>query len=399
MSDLPLILFGAFDRHNFGDLLLAEISALVLQHRPLVFAGLAERDLTAFGGRKVRPIADVAREWGEQPADVVHTGGEILTCSRYEAAVMLLSQEAAGQAIACHDTDPVARQAWSEEMLGVHQEVAYLVPRSLFRHLRQLQYFGIGGVELATLPDSMRREVFENLQHADRVWVRDRVTQVQLERARIRTFVAPDPAAATVRLFGPRIAGHGGVGEPAAVAARFPRGYLAAQFSAEFGDDATLHEIGCQLQRIHTETGLGIVLFRAGAAPWHDDLDVYQRLLAANPEIDAILFQSLDLWHICALLASAASYCGSSLHGRIVAEACGRPAANLVRDTGRMTKQAAYALIWAYGSLPTVLAPADLAIGVIGLLQENRSALAAHVDNLADLAIDAFTRAQPARLS
>ena len=64
-----------------------------------------------------------------------------------------------------------------------------------------------------------------------------------------------------------------------------------------------------------------------------------------------------------------------------------------------MTKQAADALIWGYGSLPTVLAPADPATGVIGILQEKTSAFDAHVGNLADLAIAAFTRAQLARES
>ncbi len=399
MSDLPLILFGAFDRHNFGDLLLAEISASVLRHRPLVFAGLAERDLTAFGGRKVRSIAEVAREWGGQPADVVQTGGEILTCSLYEAAVMLLSQEAAAKAIACHDADRAARQAWSEELLGLHQQVAYLVPRSLFRRSRNFQYFGIGGTELANMPPPMRQEVFANLQHAGQVWVRDRVTQSHLEQAGIRSFLAPDPAAATAMLCGSRIASHRVTGEPAAVAARFPQGYLAAQFSAEFGDDATLRQIGRQLQQLQRATGLGIVLFRAGAAPWHDDLEVYWRMLVATPDLDAVVAESLDIWDICALLANAAAYCGSSLHGRIVAEAWGRPAANLVRDTGRMTKQAAHALSWGYGSLPAVVAPAELATGVIGVLQEKTSAFAAHVENLASLAIDAFTRARLARAS
>lgn len=399
MSDVPLILFGAFDRHNFGDLLLAEISASVLQHRPLVFAGLAQRDLSAFGGREVRPIAQVAREWGEQPADVVQTGGEILTCSLYEAAVMLLSQDAAARAIACHDRNPAARQAWSEELLGLRQQVAYLVPRSLFRHPRRFQYFGIGGTGLATLSSSMKQEVFDNLRHAEHVWVRDRVTQVQLEQARIRTFLAPDPAAATARVCGSRIASHRVSGEPAATAARFPRGYIAAQFSAEFGDDATLRETGCQLQQVQRETGLGIVLFRAGAAPWHDDLDVYRRLLAVNADLDHALFRSLDLWDICALLANATAYCGSSLHGRIVAEACGRPAANLVRDAGQMTKQAAYAMSWGYGSQRTILAPGDLAIGITGVLQGKTPAFDAHVDELADLAIAGFTQAQLARES
>lgn len=399
MSDVPLILFGAFDRHNFGDLLLAEISAVVLRQRPLVFAGLAQRDLSAFGGRKVRSIAEVAREWGEQPADVVQTGGEVLTCSLYEAAVMLLSPEAAIRAVACQGKDPAARQAWSEELLGLRQQVAYLVPRSLFRHPRRFQYFGIGGTGLATLPGSMMQEVLGSLRHADQVWVRDRVTQVQLEQARIRTFLAPDPAAATARVCGSRIARHRVSGEPAALAGRFPRGYLAAQFSAEFGDDATLREIGSQLRQLQRETSLGIVLFRAGAAPWHDDLDVYRRLLAVNADVDHALFRSLDLWDICALLANATAYCGSSLHGRIVAEACGRPAANLVRAAGQLTKQAAYALSWGYGSQRTILAPADLAIGITRVLQEKTPAFDAHVADLADLTMAAFSRAQLARES
>jgi len=397
LSGSPVILSGAFDRHNFGDLLLAEIAASLLQDRPLVLAGLAERDLTAFGGRKVRAIGEVAREWGERPADVMHTGGEILTCSLYEAAVMLLSPAAARRAIACHDRDPAARQAWSEELLGLRQQVAYLVPRSLFRHPRSFRYCGIGGIELATLPHSMRQEVIGNLRLADRVWVRDRVTQVQLEQAGIRTLLAPDPAAATARLCRSRIAGHRVDGEPAAVAARFPRGYLAAQFSAEFGDDATLREIGCQLRLMQQETGLGIALFRTGTAPWHDDPGVYQRLLAAIPELDVTVFASLDIWDICALLSNAAAYCGSSLHGRIVAEACGRPAVNLVRDADRMTKQAAHALSWGYGSLPTVLTPAGLAAGVSGVLRQKTSAFDAHVDHLASLATAAFARGKLAR--
>ena len=399
MSDVPLILFGAFDRHNFGDLLLAEISAVVLRQRPLVFAGLAQRDLSAFGGREVRSIAEVAREWGEQPADVVQTGGEVLTCSLYEAAVMLLSPEAAIRAVACQGKDPAAHQAWSEELLGLRQQVAYLVPRSLFRHPRRFQYFGIGGTGLATLSGSMMQEVLGSLRHADQVWVRDRVTQVQLEQARIRTFLAPDPAAAAARVCGSRIAGHRVSGEPAATAARFPRGYLAAQFSAEFGDDATLREIGSQLRQLQRETGLGIVLFRAGAAPWHDDLDVYRRLLATNADLDHALFRSLDLWDICALLANATAYCGSSLHGRIVAEACGRPAANLVRAAGQLTKQAAYALSWGYGSQRTILAPADLAIGITRVLLGKTPAFDAHVADLADLTMAAFSRAQLARES
>ncbi|MDI3515584.1 MAG: hypothetical protein PWP40_2813, partial [Rhodocyclaceae bacterium] len=44
----PLILFGAFDRHNLGDLLLGRIAAALAARfapgRPLRWAGLAARD-------------------------------------------------------------------------------------------------------------------------------------------------------------------------------------------------------------------------------------------------------------------------------------------------------------------------------------------------------------------
>jgi hypothetical protein len=99
------------------------------------------------------------------------------------------------------------------------------------------------------------------------------------------------------------------------------------------------------------------------------------------------------------LLANATAYCGSSLHGRIVAEACGRPAANLIRDAAQLTKQAAHALSWGYGSQRTILAPADLAIGITRALQGKTPAFDAHVADLTDLTMAAFSRAQLARES
>lgn len=49
-DEIPTLLFGAFDRHNFGDLLFAHIAATLLDGRPLLFAGLLARDLRAHGG-------------------------------------------------------------------------------------------------------------------------------------------------------------------------------------------------------------------------------------------------------------------------------------------------------------------------------------------------------------
>ena len=49
----PLVLLGAFDRHNFGDLLFPHLMTALLPERSFGFAGLAARDLRACGGHRV----------------------------------------------------------------------------------------------------------------------------------------------------------------------------------------------------------------------------------------------------------------------------------------------------------------------------------------------------------
>ena len=347
MKPAPIILFGAFDRHNFGDLLLAHVAAAEFGSRPRVFAGVAERDLRPWGGHAVRAIAALGREWDDRPAQVHHVGGELLACSLYEAAVMVLDPVSAAAAIARYDALPLQRQAWAEAQLGLRRQLAYLPPKTLFHNPGRFSYAALGGVNLPSLSAEQQAEIRSTLLAADQISVRDRVTQGHLAAWGIQAALAPDPGEQVARLFGGRIARHGARGEPAALRARFPQGYLALQFSADYGDDATLRTLAAQLDRVARETGLGICLFRAGAAPWHDDVAVYRRFMGFLRSEHVCLFASLHLWDICALLAQARIYCGSSLHGRIVARAFGVPGINLVRSSAPQThKVQAYWHTW-----------------------------------------------------
>lgn len=375
MADTPLILFGAFDRHNFGDLLLAHVAAQLaaadFRDRPLVFAGVAGRDLRAWGGHEVRAIAELAREWGDRPADLCHVGGEILTCSLYEGAIMTLSPDEARRAVARHDRDLPARQAWAESRLGLPQQVAYLVSKGLFRRPGRFSYRALGGVDLPNLPPSMQAEIRAHLEAADEVSVRDRITQSHLAAWDIHARLEPDPGERVAQLFGSIIARHAATGEPAATRETFPRGYLAVQFSADFGDDTTLHTLAGQLDGIAAATGLGLCLFRAGAAPWHDDEAVYRRLRGFMDTDRVQIFNSLHLWDICALLARARAYCGSSLHGRIVSRAFGVPGVSLLRpSTSTFHKVRAYGETWWGNEAGRLVAPEALQDVLLALVAQ-----------------------------
>jgi len=83
----PVVLFGACDRHNLGDLLFAHVAAALLPGRELVVAGLAERDLRAAGGHRVQSLHGLAQQGRLQGAHLLHVGGEILTTTAREASV------------------------------------------------------------------------------------------------------------------------------------------------------------------------------------------------------------------------------------------------------------------------------------------------------------------------
>ncbi len=356
----PLILFGAVDRHNFGDLLLGEIARVLVSPVPVVLAGLADRDLSAHGGGRVRAITALAKEWGDCPANVLHVGGELLTCTLYEAAVMLQSDEEAQRAITRDKGDSNGAREWATRCLGLDQTIAYLVSRRLFGRSAFFGYLGVGGMELNLQPDEVRREVFSRVGEADFVWVRDRETHRQLAMAGIPTRLAPDPAELTAILFGGLVEERALAKRQRTIGERFPAGYLAVQFSADFGDDATLAIIGGQLRQIQRGHGLGIVFFRAGAAPWHDSVEVYGRLLRGTCESNAIIFDSPNIWDICALLARSRGFVGSSLHGRIVAEAFGKPAVSLARIEGDPSKAGVYVESWRPDASGTVVVPENI---------------------------------------
>jgi hypothetical protein len=240
-------------------------------------------------------------------------------------------------------------------MLGTNDELPYVIGRDAFRWLASVSFTGVGGVAFDALPADARAALLERLASADALTVRDAVTQAQLHAAGVVAPLMPDPAELVETLFGDAIRAR--VTAPAIADLRqaFPGGWLAVQLSTEFADDATLAAIAGQLGAIPGDTGLGIVLFRAGAAPWHDDARQLARLARRIPLRQVRVFESLDLWDMCALLAHAHACLCSSLHGGIVARAFGVPTLGLEPPRpAQGRKLAAYASTWHAVDAPVV---------------------------------------------
>jgi hypothetical protein len=378
------IVFGAFDRHNFGDLLFAHVAAALLRPRRLVYAGLADVDLRPVGGKRVCRLCDVLARVGRHAGALIHAGGELLTCNAWEAAVMLLPPRQAAPLVKRLDHDFEGRAAWAHDRLRRPDLAPYLAAPAMPAGLRVL-HVGLGGVGLAQCAAAMQREVLDKLRQSGAVSVRDRITHGLLARAGIASRLMPDPAALTARLLDGRIRRHAHGSVLSALRRRFPRGYLAVQFSADFGDDVTLDALARGLEQAARETGCGIVFFRAGAAYWHDDIDCYRRLVH-RMRTPAALLHSLNLWDTCALIAGARCYLGSSLHGRIVAMAYALPRLNLglPGQEGAPSKQSAYAATWEMPAMPGVLPVHALPEGLRRAMATDAQARRELADRLAE---------------
>ncbi|MBD5804269.1 Polysaccharide pyruvyl transferase [Azoarcus sp. Aa7] len=338
-----LILFGAFDRHNFGDLLLARCAAAGARTK-IVFAGLAARDLRDFGGFRTLALVDAIAAFGSEDADFVHVGGELLTTTAWEAAVMLQSPSDTARIVARYDRSPEARTAWAQSILGSARRIPYVVARDELPARWHTHFRPVGGVAFDTLPGAERDEILRALRSATTLSVRDRTTFDALRGAGLDPELSPDPAVATPKLFGATIRRHGQGGEIAARRARM-RSWIAVQLAAEWEDDATLDRVAPLLLAASAARGTGIVLFRAGLAPWHDDLDTLRRLAERlGASCPVAILESAHMFDICALLAGACACVGTSLHGWIVAHAFGVPARCLVRSPA--DKAARYTDTW-----------------------------------------------------
>lgn len=86
---IDCVLLGAFERHNFGDMLMG----LVFEHKlalngvNVVHASILENDLTCFSGKKVYSIFDLVKAGLDPNTPVIHVGGETVPCSIYDAVV------------------------------------------------------------------------------------------------------------------------------------------------------------------------------------------------------------------------------------------------------------------------------------------------------------------------
>ena len=81
MNDI--ILYGAFDRHNYGDLLFPLIMERVINdqfpEKKVLIAGLINSDLSSYGAKETITIKK-ALKMSKNDATLILAGGDVIAC-------------------------------------------------------------------------------------------------------------------------------------------------------------------------------------------------------------------------------------------------------------------------------------------------------------------------------
>jgi hypothetical protein len=311
IRNIDCVLFGAFERHNFGDLLMGYIFEILLGRMGIsaVYASILKNDLTSYGGSRVYSIFDLVDAGLDEATPILHVGGEVVPTSFHDA---LLTDSPL--TLDRHRAEIAQRL---RDLLATNRPFPYLTPPSEVVGTRTVSwsnriFYGTGytkQVDDNETADLIRMSLGASLLAGFRDQQSlDHAAQLAIQNLR----ATPDVVLYISKLL-PRIENPG-------------LDYLLLHFSSYY---LALHErvlVG-QLEKIAKSFDGSIKIALAGRLYGHDSVSAIHRLmaLAAEKGVSVEFLPSEDVFEICRQISGARMVVSTSLHYRIVARSYGVP--------------------------------------------------------------------------
>lgn len=322
-----ILIIGAFDRYNYGDLLFPLVieKQLLELHKDLVFKyyGLVRSDLSSVGGKLTGNLQDFYHDVNKSSVHVIIAGGEAIDATWSSLYASLNPNFSFVEKIIRKSRLPFNVNKVAKLFLGGRTDFPLSVSKVDFKNAQSVIYNSLGGSNIPRLSKHFTQKLVTTIKNVDYVSVRDRTTQNNILNLGVSSYLYPDSAILMSKFF--------------------PISYLEKLVSKEVLDFVNSSSIGylffqanknfCrkysesivqQLQKINKDTGVKVCLCPIGLALNHEDhigLEIVKNKLSS----DTAFFQDVTIWDIMYLIANAKCYIGTSLHGAITAMSFSRP--------------------------------------------------------------------------
>lgn len=319
-----ILIIGAFDRFNYGDLLFPLVIEAQLQTygRPFdaSFFGIIDSDLSALGGKpteNIRAFYQRCNE-GRERTSVIVAGGEAVAVT-WSSLLLALNKLYKRTHRFHHRINKVFDlNGFAKRVLQGQTDLPFVFTPSDFHSVDHVVFNSLGGSELDPAVFDRYPQLRDQLRQVNYFAVRDEATQRNLMAQGVETSLYPDSAILMSKFYpGSLLAER--VSSPIGQYVSEKRGtYLFFQIK---NNHAKNHEasIARQLDAIVDRyPDVHLCFCPIGKALNHDDHIALQRIapLLKHP---CAVFDEVTIWDIMYLIAHARVYMGTSLHGAITA--------------------------------------------------------------------------------
>lgn len=316
-----LVLYGAFDRYNYGDNIMPILFEMFIEKYAkhiftdfaVEYAAISDSNLTKYLCKKTKSINALTDSLPEGSIIVV-VGGEVL-CTKNQSLYLHMQ----GNGLH-HFVLKVFRKLFSSlfdkyanARYSSQWQYPFIPPLEAFSQPVKVIFNTVGG-DVKELSEIDLKDISFRIANASHISVRDKRTFDEISPLYKDTVLAPDSAYIMSDLLGEAelLAKAGNT-----VADKLPEQYFIFQ--------AAPGKVGCStndliilVADLAKVSGKKIVLLPIGYASGHDDYQLLNKVHRALPA-QTVLLHELNIWEIMYAIKNADAFFGTSLHGVITA--------------------------------------------------------------------------------
>lgn len=340
-----VLILGAFDRYNYGDLLFPLVIKYQLEKKnpdiDIKYFGLIKSDLSDVGGLPTEDIASFYKYCteGNDKVSIIIAGGESILVTWDSLLTSVNARFNATYKIFKKLRRFISLNDVAKRIAGGKTKLPYTIINSDFKNVEHVIYNSLGGASIKDHAKARFRKEMERMKKVDYFSVRDKETLTKLKAEGINVQLFPDCAIIMSKVYPLSFLEANVSADVKAYVEQYKGKYIF--FQTNKGHFATSqNSIEQSLDAAAGKHNLRVCLCPIGKALAHEDQFGLKKLQSAL-KVPADFFEEVNLWDIMYLIANSACYIGTSLHGAITAMSFKKPYIGI-----RTKKLDAYIATW-----------------------------------------------------
>ena len=376
-------ILGAYDRHNYGDLLfpviLQELLIKELNNKYVInIYSIVESDLSEYGALKTKSLSQLYKSMENDSTILIVAGGDILT-AQWSSVLLALKHPAKifmrGGRVTSNLFD---RNKLARFFLGGKSIFPFVIKKSDFPRLKAVLYNSVGGTNFHKFSN-----LFDNSLFGDYLSVRDENIYNNIKKQSESVKLVPDSAVVMSEYYP--------ITNLIELVSLNVKEFTQEKPFVFFQINKTLSlnkvdKIAEVLKAISSEYNLKICLCPIGRAGSHEDHIPLKKIHSLLNE-ESFYIDQPTIWDTMFLIASSEIYIGTSLHGAITAMSYNVPYMGI-----EVTKLNQYLKTWSFEPLNKTYKISDILVKFQEIKDANKNQLSISRNNQINQVQESFDK-------